>query len=135
MPPKPTIGPTAQLYVKEAGFDYLARIDTGARISSIHAFDIQLRGSALSPMHLNKGKKILFSTENHQGRQARIEAIVIDVPVIRTPVGSEERYIVELVIGDYRVHATLRDRSQMDYKLLIGRNWLEGHYLVDVDLF
>lgn len=131
---KRTIGPTAQLYVKEAGFDYLARIDTGALISSIHAFDIELEGSVMSPMHLNKGKKILFSTENHQGMQARIEAVIIDVPVIRTPIGSEERYIVELVIGDYRVLATLRDRSQMDYKLLIGRNWLQGHYLVDVDL-
>ena len=135
MPLKRTIGPTAKLYVEEAGFDYLARIDTGALISSIHAFDIQLEGQVLSPMRLNKGKKIWFMTENHRGMQARIEARVIDIPVVRSPFGSEERYIVELVIGHHRVCATLRDRSQMDYKLLIGRNWLKGYYLVDVDLF
>ncbi len=30
------------------------------------------------------------------------------------------------------IPVNLRDRSELEYKLLIGRNWLEGDYLVDV---
>lgn len=135
MSAKRTIGPIAQLHVAEAGFDYIARIDTGALISSIHAFDIEFEGAMHPEMRANKGKSIWFTTENHQGKQARIKAIIIDIPIIKSPIGCEERYIVELMIGEHKVQATLRDRSLMDYKLLIGRNWLQGHYLVDVDLF
>jgi hypothetical protein len=50
----------------------------------------------------------------------------------------EKRYIIELVVSWKNVNKTvevnLRDRSRMNYKLLIGRNWLSGDFLVDVDL-
>ena len=33
---------------------------------------------------------------------------------------------------EFQVDVNLKDRSKMGHKLLIGRNWLQGHYMVDV---
>ena len=32
----------------------------------------------------------------------------------------------------HAIPVNLRDRKKLEYKLLIGRNWLDGKYLVDV---
>jgi hypothetical protein len=45
------------------------------------------------------------------------------------------RVTLELELGGVakRVRVSLRDRSRMDYKLLVGRDFLAGDFLVDVD--
>lgn len=52
--------------------------------------------------------------------------------------GREKRYLVRLTLSAMGVRKTilvnLRDRSQLRYKLLLGRNWLADDFLVDVDL-
>ncbi len=88
-------------------------------------------------MEANVGKMLSFMTENEQGVSHKVKARIVETSLIRNAQGSEVRYMVELNIGEpgseYKVKVNLRDRSKMSYKLLIGRNWLQGHYLVDVD--
>jgi hypothetical protein len=39
---KQIIGAVERLQIKDAGLDYLARIDTGARTTSLHAIDLEI---------------------------------------------------------------------------------------------
>ena len=56
---------------------------------------------------------------------------------LRTSHGTEWRYVVPLHLrwGDVekRVQVNLYDRSPMAYKMLLGRDFLRGDFLVDVD--
>ncbi len=38
------VGETARISLADAGIEYLARIDTGARITSVHALDMEVPG-------------------------------------------------------------------------------------------
>jgi hypothetical protein len=126
------IGSTAHLFVKETNLQYQARIDTGAMLSSIHAYHIVIETKHACSMFENKGKMLWFTSSNHLNQEVRVHAKIIDTLVIRSVMGVESRYIVELHIDNRLVLASLKNRQEMDYKLLIGRNWLEGQYLVDV---
>lgn len=132
---KPIIGPTAPFTV-EGGIDYIARIDSGASNSSLHAYDLHIIDGDAQNKKNNIGKMIGFTTENNQGEKQRLKAKIVSISTVKNSQGIETRYIVELELnfaGDERkVRVNLRDRSHMDYKLLIGRNWLKHHYLVDV---
>ena len=89
-------------------------------------------------MEKNIGKVIHFMTENEKGESHVVKSRIVETSLIRNAQGSEIRYMVELNVGEpgqeYKVKVNLRDRSKMSYKLLIGRNWLQGHYIVDVSL-
>ncbi|MBY5991296.1 RimK/LysX family protein [Ferrimonas balearica] len=135
---KSVIGPVARLNVTEAQMSFLARIDTGASKTSIHAENMAVVGGKIEDWDDNIGKTIRFDTGNEAGETATIEAEIAEVSHIRNSQGSEDRYVVWLNVGEQgkerRVLVTLKERGPMTYKLLIGRNWLEGHYTVDVEL-
>ena len=115
---------------------FRTRIDTGAVENSLHALDLNV-ANGVDDMDANIGKMLSFTTENEKGVSHRVQAMIVETSLIRNAQGSEIRYMVELTVGEpgqeYKVKVNLRDRSKMSYKLLIGRNWLQGHYLVDVE--
>lgn len=133
---KNIIGPIAKINIEKAGFAYKARIDTGAVETSLNAFDLEVHDGVKDKMVKNIGKWISFTTENEKGQQKRITSRIIETSLIRNAQGSEVRYMVQLKLGEkgkeYKVKVNLKDRRHMTYKLLIGRNWLQGHYIVDV---
>ncbi|WP_372873390.1 RimK/LysX family protein [Shewanella sp.] len=133
---KAVVGQTTEIQLSAAGFAMTARVDTGASVSSIHAFNIEVIGGAGRKMKDDIGKLVRFSTENGKGQVQRLEARIVKVSTVSNSQGTESRYTVELELvhdKDVRkVRVNLRDRGHMDYKLLLGRNWLEGNYLVDV---
>jgi hypothetical protein len=133
---KKLIGEHAKLNLKEAGLVYKTRIDSGAVQTSLHAFDIHIEDEDKINMKNNIGKKITFTTANEKNKKKTITTHVYGTSFIRNAQGEETRYTVMLNIGEpgheHIVRVNLRNRSQMGYKLLIGRNWLQGHYLVDV---
>ncbi|WP_041419908.1 putative ATP-dependent zinc protease [Shewanella violacea] len=133
---KKVIGPVAPIYIVETGLMFKTRIDTGAVESSLHALDLKVK-NGVDDMQANIGKMISFTTENEKGISHRVEAKIVETSWIRNAQGSEIRYMVELNVGEpgeeYKIKVNLRDRSKMRYKLLIGRNWLQDHYLVDVE--
>jgi len=134
---KNIIGETAWISIAGISVPYLARIDTGARITSIHAMDIQIEKQSTNPKE-NIGKAISFTTINRNGKAHTINGVIQKVSTVKNSQGTEQRYVIDLPLTWNHVTKTvavnLRDRSQMTYKLLIGRNWLQHDFLVDVDL-
>lgn len=134
---KNMIGPIANINVKEANLHFKTRIDTGAVENSLHAIDIQIEQGDADNMENNVGKIIRFTTENEKGERHQVQSRIVETSLIRNAQGSEIRYMVELTLGEpgkeFKVKVNLKDRTKMTNKLLIGRNWLQGHYLVDVD--
>ena len=129
---KQVVGATEIVRVEEANLSFKARVDTGAQTSSIHAVEIVVDSSS-NP----KGKPITFYLVNKKGQSSNIESIVDSVVTVNTSEGSERRYKIPLtfVTNDSRktILVTLNDRNKMKYGLLLGRNWLRGDFIVDVD--
>jgi hypothetical protein len=129
------VGETATIKVVEADMDYLSRIDTGAKSTSIHATNIKIKNDSAKKKE-NIGKNITFTTTNAQNKTQVVSAKIVDVSTVKNSQGVEQRYIVEMTLRykgrDKKIMVNLRNRSEMTYKLLIGRNWLAGDYLVDV---
>ena len=133
---KRVIGETARIVVEESSLTYLARIDTGARITSLHATDIEVPGG-VADQRQNIGKQVRFTTENEQQQRVTMMAPIVDVAQVRNAQGVEYRYVIDLKLAwqgiGKRGRVNLRNRSAMSYKLLIGRNWLADDFVVDVD--
>lgn len=132
---KKIIGETAFITVEEAGIAFDSRIDTGATTTSINAFDIKIKGEDKEKQN-NINKLVTFKTRNRSGKVAVISTRIVNVVIVTNSQGREFRYVVDLTLnwqGESRkIRVNLRDRQEMTYKLLIGRNWLRGKYLVDV---
>lgn len=105
-----------------------ARIDTGARTSSLWATNIRIKDDEVSfsffgpESPLYTGKKVTLPLEG--------------LRTVTSSTGHEqERHVVKLPIRirGKRLNAkfTLSDRSTQVYPLLIGRNTLRGNFLVD----
>ncbi|RKF18967.1 ATP-dependent zinc protease [Altericroceibacterium spongiae] len=105
-----------------------AKIDTGARTSSLHATDIALFQREGEPW-------VRFRLEDGQG-EAFCEAPHVARRVITSSNGqTQERLIVktDLQLGPERFRAefSLADRSDMQFPLLIGRTALRRRFQVD----
>lgn len=114
---------------------FLARLDTGAEVSSINATALEVVGGEGRPTRRDVGRRLRFTITNEAGVQARMEATIAGIHAIRTADCREYRYDVVLPVrhGDRRAQIlmNLNDRARSAEKLLLGRNWLESGYLVD----
>jgi hypothetical protein len=129
---KQSVGATETVFIEEANLAFVGRVDTGAKTSSIHAENIEVDASG-DP----RGKRISFDLVTAQGSSARVETRVVSVVRVKTAEHSEHRYVVALRLKwrdtAKTVLVTLNDRGRMQYRLLLGRNWLRGDFVVDVD--
>ncbi len=153
------IGSRAYIKLVDVDMDYLARIDSGARITSLHAVNIRLDGDkglieVKRPQKLkgipfnekvkneeykqNIGRLIRFDTLNEKGELKHFKARVYNVAKVRNAQGIEYRYVIRLGLQYKGVlkykEVNLRDRSQMSYKLLVGRNWLNDDFAIKTDV-
>ena len=130
---KQVVGATEIVEIQPAGLRFNARIDTGAKTSSIHAENIEIDSSG-DP----QGKPIAFNLINRQGQSQRLHTHVARLINVKTSEGSEVRYAVPLTVNwknsSKTVLVTLNDRKHMRYGLLLGRNWLQGDFVVDISL-
>ncbi len=109
-----------------------AKVDTGARTSSLHAFWVE-------PFERDSQPWVRFGIHPEQGtneEEITCEAPVRDRRVVRDSGGHEElRYVIEttIEIAGVRqvVEVTLTDRDTMKFRMLLGRTALRGRYLVD----
>jgi len=129
---KQIVGATEVIRIEEANLIFKARVDTGAKTSSIHAEKIKV-----DPSDNPEGKPISFYLVNKKGQSKKIETQVASVATIKTSEGSELRYKILLTLkwknSKKTVLVSLNDREKMEYGLLLGRNWLHKDFLVDVD--
>jgi len=113
----------------ELGLDWMkAKIDTGARTSSVHAFDLVDLGDRVS------FRLYPWQETDDDARDATLE--VHDRRVIRSSSGHEEERIVVLLDVTLAgrtttIETTLTNRDSMGFRMLIGREALRQGYLVD----
>jgi hypothetical protein len=134
---KRIIGPTTIVAEVESALDFKARVDTGAMTTSVHVEEWAIEDES-EKMEENIGKKIRFRMKNHKGESQWLESRIEEIGVVRTSEQEESRYKVQLTLcwNDVKkqVLVTLNDRSHMKYPMLLGRNFLEGDFVVDVGL-
>lgn len=105
-----------------------AKIDTGARTSSLHA-------EVIDEVERSDGKYVRFAVD-WGGVRHECEAIHVDVRGITSSNGeTQQRYVIktQLRIGeiDFKTEISLADRSDMKFPMLIGRSALRRRFLVD----
>lgn len=125
----PIIGGVETVYVPPFEIPFQARIDTGAEISSIDAKNIR-------PFERDGEKWVSFDITNKKTSQTIHfeKPIVRKTNIIRTLQG-EKRYVVhfDVKMGEEIIDTefTLNNRSKFEYQVLIGRNILNGRFIVD----
>ncbi|MFF2051069.1 ATP-dependent zinc protease [Leifsonia sp. NPDC058194] len=105
------------------------KIDTGARSSALHAFDVE---------ELD-GDRVRFKVHPWQDTESDefvVECDIHDRRVVRSSSGhTEERIVVllDLTLAGRVVQAetTLSNRDQMGFRMLVGREALRQGFLVD----
>lgn len=109
-----------------------AKLDTGARSSALHAFDIE-------EFTGDDGDWVRFQVHPWQKSESdavSVECRVHDRRTVRSSSGHSEERIVVLL--DVEIHGrtvsaetTLTNRDQMGFRMLIGREALRQGFLVD----
>lgn len=131
------VGETAFITIEEIDAILEARIDTGARTTSVHALDVVIDGDE-GDFEKNIGKVISFNVVNAAGERFPVKSTIGGYTVVRNAQGTESRYHVPMTLSwegvRKEIEVNLRDRSAMTYKLLIGRDWLSDDFLVNVDI-
>lgn len=127
---KQVIGAVEEVVLLPWGMRVKARVDTGAATSSVDARDIQIRGP--------RGRRAVALTLVGDGdRRLRLELPLVENRRIITGGGREVRrpvVLMEVCVAGFQgpVEVTLNDRARVDYRMLLGRNVLEGRFVVDV---
>lgn len=132
---KRVVGPVVTVSEDETDLQFVARVDTGAKTCSLHTAEKQVIDGG-EYMEENVGKIVRFRVENRKGDAQWIERTIAEVRKIRTSEGEETRYLVPMLLTvdgvEREVLTSLNDRSRMTYTMLLGRNFLEGRFIVDV---
>lgn len=115
-----------------AGVPIKAKVDTGAKTSSLHAFFIEPYTKDGKPWV----KFLLHPNQNDNDLEVECHAAVSDRREVSDSGGhKEKRYVIEstIVLGRDVLIAelTLTDRDSMSFRMLLGRNLLRGAYTVD----
>ena len=133
---KHVIGATARIVESQSALAFEARIDTGAASCSIHCEGWEIDDEAES-MESNIGKPIRVLICNYQNEPTWVESEIDHCVTVKTSEKHEVRYKVPLTFRwkdvEKEVVVTLNNRADMDYPLLLGRNFLSGDFVVDID--
>ncbi|WP_235536046.1 ATP-dependent zinc protease [Nocardioides sp. Root190] len=109
-----------------------AKLDTGARTSALHAFD-------LVEFERDGVDWVRFSV--HPWQRSNQDAVLVECPVhdrrtIRSSTGHEQERVVvlteiELLGQTVTTEVTLTRRDEMGFRMLVGREALRRGFLVD----
>ncbi|MEB8386098.1 30S ribosomal protein S6--L-glutamate ligase [Rhodobacteraceae bacterium KMM 6894] len=114
-----------------------AKVDTGARTSALHAFDIETFGPINKP-------KVRFAVHPIPGRDDLIipcSALIVDRRDVTSSNGEKEsRFVIQtpLAVGgdNWPIEITLTNRATMNSRMLLGRQALKDHIsIVATDRF
>jgi hypothetical protein len=128
-----TLGWREWVSLPELGLQRIkAKVDSGARTSSLHAFE--LRDFEESGIH-----RVEFKMHpNHRDDQTVIVCVadIVDERSVRDSGGhKEQRWVIEtpLTIGamTWNVEINLTSRDDMRFRMLLGRTALRGRALID----
>lgn len=130
---KTIIGWREWLTLPELGIKAIkAKIDTGARTSALHAYDIE-------PFESNGILKVKFGVHPLQRRkdiEIHCVADVVDRRRVTSSDGqSEKRYVIRTLVElgnlDWPIELTLTSRKSMRFRMLLGRSAMSRHLVID----
>jgi ribosomal protein S6--L-glutamate ligase len=109
-----------------------AKVDTGARTSTLHAIDV-------TPVTEAGRKRLRFRVLPQQERRDISVACVADLLDQRTVSSStgqrELRWVIRTPLRidglEWPIELTLTDRGAMQFRMLLGRTALAGRFIVD----
>lgn len=109
-----------------------ARVDSGAKTSSLHAYNIEA-------FRRDKEKWVSFEVlplQRNRKTKIRCEARLVDRRYVKSSNGEREnRYVIrtlmELGGTVFEADITLTNRDSMGYRMLLGREAMNGRVLVD----
>lgn len=118
----------------ELGIDTIhMKVDTGAKTSCLHAFKLE-------PFEKNGQPWLRIFMHPEQGslREHVREAPVHEQRAVTDSGGhTETRYVIKtrLRLGAFNqtIELTLTNRDTMTFRMLLGRQAMRGHFLVDPD--
>ncbi len=131
--PHETLGWREWVALPELGIDAIkAKVDTGARTSSLHAFDLE-------EFRVGKKKMVRFKVHPEQRDTDRVvetEAPVCDWRRVKSSSGQSEMRPVILtaieVLGvRWEAELTLTRRDEMGFRMLLGRQATRRRFVVD----
>ncbi len=137
---KRVIGATATVRESTSGLEFRARVDTGAKSCSLHVEKLIVEDKDAKRTR-NVGKAIRFQVKDSKGglhwMEEKIAAAVRVKSSSLKPGEYDRRYKVRLPLEAEgvrkKVLVTLNDRTDMEFPVLLGRNFLRGDFVVDVD--
>ena len=112
--------------------DLQVRVDTGAKTSSLHVDNIVktvVNGKPFVEFDLHPD---IHKVDN----VVTCKAAVNDIRKVKSSNGTaQQRYVIKTAVRlgklEWPIEITLTDRSDMSYLMLLGREALEGKFLVD----
>tara|TARA_R110002072_G_scaffold287242_2_gene452763 strand:+ start:125397 stop:125882 length:486 start_codon:yes stop_codon:yes gene_type:complete len=112
-----------------------AKIDTGARSSSLHAFDV----STFDRDGRTYARFKVHPIQRNSKKTVTCEAEVLEVRRIKSSSGHEQKRIVIVttveVLGEaWPIELTLANRDEMGFRMLLGREAVRGRFLVDAGI-
>ncbi len=127
------IGWREWISLPDFGIDWIkAKIDTGARTSTLHAFDVE-------PVTVDGVRCVKFNVhprQRHKKPEVECVAPLVEERAIKNSGGKTEmRYVIatRLRIGEWEqdIELTLTNRDEMTFRMLIGRAAIRKHYIVN----
>lgn len=116
----------------DLGLKVKAKVDTGARTSALHAFELET-------FEKDGAEWVRFKIHPRQHRTDRevlCEAVVKGARVITDSGGHrEQRYVIESTLAlagrAWPIEITLTARDDMRFRMLLGRTAIKRHAFVD----
>ena len=130
---KPVLGWREWVALPELGIEAIkAKIDTGARTSALHAYKIQT-------FEVDGQRRVQFVVHPVQRRklpQVECVADVVDERMVTSSNGQRElrlviRTPIEIGGKSWPIEITLTNRDVMSFRMLLGRQALRKHALID----
>ncbi|HMO14038.1 MAG TPA: RimK/LysX family protein [Pirellulaceae bacterium] len=112
-----------------------AKVDSGARTSTLHAYDIET--------YFDRGEEFVrfkvHYLQNNDNVFAESVARVVEHRIVKSSSGHESnRPVIDTQIHflnqAWNLEITLVGREQMGFRMLIGREALRGRFLIDPNL-
>ncbi len=109
----------------------LAKIDTGAKTSSLHAFDIRESQKQAGWLEFS-----IHPVQRRRKPEIRCSAPCVDYRAVTSSNGrSEERPVIlttiQIGLRSFATEITLTNRDDMGFRMLIGRQTLAKNFIVD----
>lgn len=130
---KQVVGWREWIHFPELGIPRIkAKIDTGARTSTLHAFKIE----PYREKGIHKVNFFIHPLQRNQKKVIKCSAKIFDKRIVSDSGGHRERrYVIQTPVemGEHRwiIELTLTNRDTMLFRMLLGRTALKKNFVVD----